>query len=161
VATVDIEELRLTLVERLPSHSRWFLDGTPWDWDFSRAARPLQAIPDDDAATWIEVLPQDWRQMLVFGEENFAEGGGAKPFLTVHARTGRVLGLDVERERSAVFLLNTSIPAFIETFVVFDNALRHGGTVPAGLREQIRAVDPESFERSKWRDLIDELAGGA
>jgi hypothetical protein len=109
----------------------------------------------------MEVLPPDWRQMLIFGEEDFAEGGGASPLLTVHAQTGVILGLDVDREQSSVFLLNSSIPAFIETFLLFDNVLKAGGTAPSGLRDRIQAVDPESFERSEWRGLIDDLADGA
>jgi len=161
LSAIDTEELRLTIVRRLPRRARWLFEQTPWDWDFSRAARPLQAVPDDDAAKWMEVLPPDWRQMLIFGEEDFSEGGGASPLLTVHAETGVVFGLDVEREGTAVFLLNSSIPAFIETFLLFDNVLRVGGTAAARFRDHVQAVDPKSFQRSEWRGLIDDLASGA
>jgi hypothetical protein len=153
----SLEELRLTVVARLPRRARWFLGETPWDWDFSRAARPLEPVPDDDAVSWMEVLPEDWRQMLIFGEEDFAEGGGASPFVSVHAQTGAVVGLDVERERSAAFLLNSSLPAFIETFLLLDEGMRANGKVPPALRDRIRAVDPGVFERSEWRFLVDEL----
>jgi len=105
----------------------------------------------------MEVLPEDWRQMLVFGEEDFAHGGGASPLVSVHVATGEVFGIDVERERSAAFLLNSSIPAFIDTFLVFDDALAGGGAVSSILRDRVRAADQVAYEKCEWRSLVDDL----
>jgi hypothetical protein len=60
-----------------------------------------------------------------------------------------------------VFLLNSSVAAFIETFLLFDQVLGPGGTVPAGLGDRLRVVDAKSFERSEWRALLEYMAGGA
>jgi hypothetical protein len=155
----NLEEARLAIVARLPFRSRWLLRDTPWDWDFSRARRPLQPLADGDAEVWQEVLPPDWRHMFIFGEQDFAEGGGARPFVTVHAQTGEVWGLDVERERSAAFLLNSSIAAFIDSFLVLDDVLRSGAMPRVDLRGRLRAADPVSFENSDWRELVDNRDG--
>jgi hypothetical protein len=105
----------------------------------------------------MEVLPEDWRQMLLFAEENFAQGGGASPFVSVHVASGEVFGLDVERERSAAFLMNSSIPAFIDTFLLFDDALGADGAISSTLRDRIRTADPIAYEKSEWRSLVDYL----
>ena len=154
----DVEALRLTIVERLPVRSRWLLAGASLDWDFSRAAQPLQSLSDADAEKWKEVLPSDWRELFIFGEESYAEGGGAAPLLCVHAETGEVIGLDAERESSSTYLVNSTVPAFIETFLLLDEALRPGAVVPAGLKERIYEADPSGFDGSDWRDLVDFLS---
>jgi hypothetical protein len=153
----NLEGLRHAIILQLPAHSRWLVRETPVRWDFSRAAQPLQPIPEDDAAEWTEVLPADWRQILIFGEEDVADGGGASPLLGIHAQTAEVLGLDVERERSAVFLPNSSVPAFVETFLILDKALGPGGRWSSDLRDRLHTLDPGAFERSDWRLLVDYL----
>jgi hypothetical protein len=99
----------------------------------------------------------DWRELFIFGEEDFAEGGGASPFVTIQSQTGMVFGLDVERDGDATFLLNSSVSHFIETFRVFDEVLRTGTASPSGLLERVRAADPDAFERSEWRDAAEHV----
>ena len=153
----NVEELRLLIMSRLPAQSRWLMRETPVRWDFSRATQPLQSLPEDDAAEWKNILPTDWRQIMIFGERDIAEGGGANPFLGIHAQTGEVLGLDVERDRSAVFLLNSSVPAFIDAFLILEKALKVDKQVPRDLKNRLRDLDPDAFDRSEWRELVDYL----
>jgi hypothetical protein len=154
---LNLEELRLAIVSHLPVQSRWLLRETPLDWNFSRATQLLRPLPEEDAERWAKVLPPDWRQMLIFGEQDIAEGGGASPFLCVHAQTGQVFGLDVEREQSAAFLLNSTVPAFVNTFLLIDSALRAGDRLPSDMRDRIRAADPGVFEESDWKEMVDYL----
>jgi len=104
------------LAARLPARARWRLGDSPLDWDFSRAAHPLEALPEDHAQTLAAILPNDWRELLIFGEDDYAEGGGAQSFLTVHTRTGEVFGVDGERD-APVYFLSSSVTAFVETFL--------------------------------------------
>ena len=50
-------------------------------------------------------LEPEWSALDLFGEEDYAEGGGASPFLGVHRSSGKIFGLDVERDSSEMFLL--------------------------------------------------------
>jgi hypothetical protein len=162
--SVNLDELRLEVAGRLPVRVRWLLDETPWDWDFSRARQALQPLSDADAETWMEILPEDWRQLYIFGEEAFAAGGGARPFLGVHIQSGEVYGLDVERDDAAAYFLNSSVPAFIDTFLLFDEVLGKRVAATSRLSDRARAADPKGFDRSEWRDAaehVEFLSGGA
>jgi len=145
------------LAARLPPRARWLLGDSPLDWDFSRAAHPLEALPEDHAQTLAAILPNDWRELLIFGEDDYAEGGGAQSFLTVHTRTGEVFGVDGERD-APVYFLSSSVTAFVETFLLFDRVLRGGVGTASELAEAARAVDPRGFDRSEWRDLAQYMA---
>lgn len=153
-----IDELRVQLAVQLPPRVRWLVDDTPWDWDFSRARNALKLISADDVSQYT-ALAAEWSQLHIFGEEDFA--GGAKPFLTIHAQTGAVCGLDVERDGDAPFLLNSSMSHFIETFRLFDEVLRTGTASPSGLLERVRAADPDAFQKSEWRDAVDYVQSSA
>lgn len=151
-----IEDLRAKVAVQLPSRVRWRIAETPWDWDFSRAREALKPISADDVSQGT-ALSSDWSELFIFGEEDFAEGGGASPFVTIQSQTGMVFGLDVERDGDATFLLNSSVSHFIETFRVFDEVLRTGIASPSGLLERVRAADPAAFERSEWRDAAEHV----
>jgi SUKH-4 immunity protein len=153
---INAEEIRHAVEERLPRRARWIVPGveTIIDWYFSRASQPLQPLTADDAVRWAEALPEDWRELLIFGEEDVGEGGGARPLLCVHGQTGEVFGLDIERPEAARYFLNSSMAAFVDTFLVFDRALT-GGQQTVSLTQAVRAADPDVFERSDWRSLAD------
>jgi hypothetical protein len=148
------EQLRAQVGERLPRRARWLVGGTPWDWDFSRARDALKPIAESDVADGTPIR-SDWLKLYVFGQEDYAEGGGASPLLTVHIETGIVHGLDVERDGEASFLLNSSVVHFIETFFVFDQVLRTGTASRRDLLDLVRAADPDAFTRSEWRAAVD------
>jgi hypothetical protein len=155
-----IDDLRVQVSVQLPARVRWLVAETPWDWDFSRAREALKPISADDVSPHTS-LSSDWSDLYIFGEEDFAQGGGASPFVTIQGQTGMVFGVDVERDGDATFLLNSSVPHFIETFRVFDEVLRTGTASPSGLLERVRAADPDAFQRSEWRDAAEHVRSSA
>jgi hypothetical protein len=82
----------------------------------------------------------------------------------VHARTGEVFAIDIERDDTAVYFLNSSVTAFIATFLLFDEVLGARRATPAGLAGRVRAADPAADRGREWRGLveyIEELAADA
>jgi hypothetical protein len=147
------------IAARLPVRVRWSILGTPLDYDFSRSRAPLRS-PQPSDFTGAEI-PDAWKSLLLFGEERYAEGGGASPYLAVNVDTGEVFGLDVERDGSQLYLLNTDTRCFIRTFEALDAALRVGAVSIGALADELRAADPAAFDRSEWRFLAEHLAPGA
>jgi hypothetical protein len=149
----DIDSIRSQIVARLPVRVRWLVNGTPLDFDFSRSQAPLRSVAACDVVGG--PVEEAWTSLRLFGEEDHAEGGGARPFLGVHSESGEIFGLDVEREASQMFLLNSDVDRFIQTFLVLDHALRFGGSLGAQVGERLKQIDPGAFERSEWRLLSD------
>jgi hypothetical protein len=149
----DIEPIRLEVVTRLPVRVRWLVSGTPLDFDFSRSKAPLRPIVAVDVAGG--AVEEQWASLRIFGEEDYAEGGGASPYLGVHSESGEIFGLDVEREISQMFLLNSDIDRFIQTFLALDRVLRTGGPPDAQIGERLEQIDPGAFAHSEWRLLSD------
>jgi hypothetical protein len=89
--------------------------------------------------------------LRIFGREDFAEGGGASPYLGVHLESGKVFGLDVERQRMQMFLLNSNVDRFIRTFLLLDQTLRLGEPSQEQILVRLSKIDPDAFERSEWR----------
>jgi len=98
-----------------------------------------------------------WRLLYLFGQEDYAKGGGASPFLGVHGDTGEIMGLDVEREASKMFLLNSNIDRYIRTFQKFDEVLRLKTLAPRHLPEALREIDGDTFQHGEWRLLCDYI----
>jgi hypothetical protein len=150
----DIESIRQQIVTRLPVRVRWLVNGTRLDFDFSRSEAPLEPVMacDFNSATVIE---KEWTSLRIFGEDDYVEGGGASAYLGVHSGSGEFFGLDVERETSEMFLLNSDVDRFIQTFLALDRVLRPDGLPDARIRERLGEIDPNAFERSEWRLLCD------
>jgi hypothetical protein len=72
-------------------------------------------------------------------------------------RSLEIGGLDVERDTSAIYLLNTSVSRFIETFLLLDQVLGQRTASPSGLGARIRELDPEAFARSEWREAVEYI----
>jgi hypothetical protein len=106
-----------------------------------RDGRAFQSLPR-------MIIDKQWQTFHLFGEEDVAEGGGARPFLGLGLNDGKVYGLDVERDRSPMFLLNSDIDRFVKTFRPFD--------IP-DLPSQAAAIDPDAYAASEWRLLADYL----
>jgi hypothetical protein len=149
----EIEPIRQQIVTRLPVRARWLINGTPLNFDFSRSQAPLRPIATGDVVGG--PVEEKWTLLRIFGEEDYAEGGGASPYLGVHSESGEIFGLDVEREMSQMFLLNSNIDRFIETFLALDGMLRLGGSLDAQIRERLEQIDPGAFAYSEWRLLSD------
>jgi hypothetical protein len=128
------------------------INETPLDFDFSQSQAPLRPITDDFIGCTFE---EEWTALLSFGLQDYAEGGGARVDLCVHSESGRVFGLDVEREGAEVFLYNSDIDRFIRTFLVLDQAF-HLPILRAGeIAKRLSEIDPEALENSEWRLLLE------
>jgi hypothetical protein len=93
---------------------------------------------------------------IVFGKWSYAEGGGARSLLVVRQRDSKVFGVDVEGDEP-LFLLNSSLPAFIDTFCLLDKYLGHGQPIPADLNLSARNLDPTVYSESFWPLLLEDL----
>ena len=143
------------IIAGLPVRSRWLCRDTPLDWDFSEARRGLRSASRSDIA-WGDV-EREWADLLIFGSYDYAEGGGASPWVAIRGTDGVVCGLDVERDRP-MFWLNTSLERFIRTFALLDQYLGHCQPLPPDIGVCVRGVDPEGYPKSEWRLMIDVLA---
>jgi hypothetical protein len=132
------------------------VEGVALDFDFSRSHAPLRPITNADVAGG--VIENSWTALYLFGLQNY--DGGASAYLGVHRDTGEICGLDVEREKSQVFLLNSDIDRFIRTFQRTDELLRSASLAPGALSRELRVIDPDAFQRSDWRDFADYIEKG-
>jgi hypothetical protein len=150
---LDLKAIQDALITRLPVRARWAIHGTPLDFDFSLARQPLHGLPDYA----IESGDPEWSELVAFGEYDYAEGGGANPWLCVRMRDGSVCGFDGESERP-IFLLNSSVEQFIATFRLLDQYLGSELLLPSDCEAQLRNIDP-NFPTSDWRRLVDAVRG--
>jgi hypothetical protein len=149
---LDRKAIETAIKSGLPVRARWMIDGAPLDFDFSFAGHGLRELPDgsivaSDAAGF---------DLLVFGEYEFAEGGGARPWLCVCKLDGSVYGFDPERE-DPKFLLNSSIERFVATFQLLNEHLGKNEELPSDCESQLSAIDLEAYPRSDWRLLLECL----
>lgn len=75
--------------------------------------------------------------------------------------TGAIHGLDVERDRQPLFLLDSSTDAFIETFAFLNTCLGAGRPLPKDADARLRSIDPHTYAKSDWRLLIESIASEA
>jgi hypothetical protein len=149
----DVEAIRLAIVTQLPLRARWRIYDTPLDYDFGVARRDLRELPRDAIASG-DVRFFD---LLIFGDYDCAEGGGAHPWLGIRKTDGAVYGLDPERE-DPLFFLNSSIEEFIQTFALLNEYLGKGKELPFDLEDRVRNIDPEAYPESDWRLLVEHIA---
>jgi SUKH-4 immunity protein len=136
----------------LPARARWMIGGTPLDFDFSTAGHGHRSLPDEA----IEPGDAAASDLLVFGEQDFAEGGGAFTWLCVRKRDGSVVGFDPELA-NPIFLLNSSIERFVATFRLLNEYLAENEPLPAECESRLQAIDPETYSTSDWRLLVESL----
>lgn len=153
---IDSENIRAQVVTQLPAHVRWRVNETPLDFDFSRARDPLRTFGTIDT-NGVGDIEKEWTLLYLFGEQHYAEGGGASSWIGVHKEKGEIFGLDLERESSAMFFMNSNLDKFIKTFLIFDEALRYGKIPFKTLSSKAAQIDPLGFLKSEWQDLADYL----
>jgi hypothetical protein len=136
--------------------------GTTCDYDFARLLKPLRPASiwwdgppeeDDEDAADDEDSEGLASRLLVFGEQDFADGGGSHVLLALDATSGAIVGVDVERE-PALLTFSSSAGRFVEMFAVLDEALRNGSAASSEVAERLRTIDPEGFASSEWHDLV-------
>jgi len=136
-----------------PHPRRRCLNDVPFDHDFSRAESVLKPLGATEGGG---VAHSRWSDILVFGRQNYASGGGASPFVGVHCGSWEVLELDVESEVEVSFY-NTDVDAFVASFLAFDQVVR-GDRSTASLDATLEACDPSGWGRSVWRQLAEQLS---
>ncbi|MFO0964955.1 MAG: SUKH-4 family immunity protein [Gemmataceae bacterium] len=149
---IDAEESRRTLFAGLPLEARWWVGGNSLDYNFSATRRPLQSLP------WeiLEDTQADWSDLLVFGERDYAEGGGACPWLCLSRTDGAVYLFDPESD-SPKTLLNSSPQRFVDSFRLLESAVGENGRYPTDLVDRLNKADEKAFPHSDWKDLVDFL----
>jgi hypothetical protein len=151
---MDLSSMRLAILERIPIQSHWLVNGTSVDYDFSEASRALAPIPN-----FVVQENPEWRELLVFGTCDYANGGGAKPWLCIRKSDGVVVGFDGERE-NPVFTLNTTIERFVQTFEFLNTHLSEGKKLPESTEAILKLIDPDSYSASDWCLLVEYLRAG-
>lgn len=154
MADVDLEQLRLRTLSRLPDQVYWRVHERRVVFDFRRALRPLKPVSTADLFRRLE---PEWARIYVFGDRVTVNGGGSRSLLGIQQGTGGVYGLDPERKASPLYLLNSNAEAFIDTFLLFDRMLRSVPTSLEALRAEAEHIDPTAFAEGAWRGLADRL----
>ena len=150
---LDRKTIETVLASGLPECARWLLDGATLDFQFTVSRLGLRRLreeerPSDDAPS---------NELLVFGEQDFAEGGGAHPWLCARMPDGWICGFDPDNDDDPVFLLNSSAERFVATFRVLNEYLASGAPLPPDCSTRLQAIDPEAYPSSDWRELAEHL----
>jgi hypothetical protein len=152
---MDAASIQSAIASRLPQHACWLIDNTTVD--FSVRSEPCSFVAE--IAKWglsdADVADiEHHSDFIVFGMWNFNRGGGARPALVVRQSDGKVFGVDVEAYEP-LFLLNSSLQAFIDTFRLLDKYFRQGQPLPADLSSLVRNLDPSVYSESDWRNFVE------
>jgi len=156
---MDAAAIQSVIASRLPQRARWRIGNDTQDFSLHSDPCSLAAefakwgLSDADLADI-----EHGSDLIVFGMWNYNEGGGARPALVVRQSDGKVFGVDVEAN-DPLFVLNSSLEAFIDTFCLLDKYLGDGQPIPADLNLLVRNLDPTVYSESDWRDLVDHVAG--
>jgi hypothetical protein len=149
---VDWKSIETVVASSLPLRARWIVNGTSLDFDFSLLGQGLRTLPDEPVAVGDEMKSD----LLIFGQQDFAEGGGARPWLCVRKRDGWVYGFDPDEDKP-LFLLNSSIERFVATFQFLNEHLRKNEPLQLDCESHLRIIDPEAYPMSEWRLLAESL----
>ena len=155
---IDLEAVQTEIVTRLPVRARWTINRTPLDYNFVVAHESLYEV-SDDLLCMVGPAEKEWFELLIFGDYDYAEGGGAHPWLCVRKSDGAIYGLDVERENAA-FLLNSSLEGFIGTFQFLNGYFGNAKQLPSNVNAHLRRINPEAYPESDWRLLINCIRAG-
>jgi hypothetical protein len=155
----DSQAIQRAIIARLPLKARWEIGGVPADYNFSAAQRGLRTPSAED---FCYDPGDEWLDLMIFGDVDYSEGGGAHPYLCVRIGDGMVVCLDVERldakgRGEAVSTLNSSIEAFIETWSYLNMYLGQGMPLPPDADLRLQLIDPEEYPQSDWRMLVNFL----
>jgi hypothetical protein len=146
MSQIDQESVRNRIINELPKYTRWFIGEVPLDFAFKRAQTILSPLTDDEINGTLEA---EWATLYLFGDADYAEGGGAHTFIGIDVLSGLVKGLDVESEEP-LFIINTNIDAFIKTFCLLNAAFQQSATPLEHYAKDVQQIDPKAFDNSWW-----------
>ncbi len=152
----DSEAILTAVVDGLPPLARWSLKGACVEYVFSASREDVRQLSPERLLP--ATLQPEWLELLIFGECDYAAGGGASPFLGVRTTDGTVWELDVERETDPLSLLNSSIDRFVASFAFLNEYLGSGRELPENAEAQLESIDPEAFPGSEWKALVEYLS---
>jgi hypothetical protein len=158
VSKPNLDQLQLQLVAALPVRARWWVGATSIDFSFVELRQSVMpCLPWRFAKTSREsreaIEPDGFR---VFGRQSYSQGGGATPVLVLSEVDGSVFAFDAEATEP-LRLLNSTVERFIRSFQLLDAFLTREASSLVELRASLADIDPETFGRSEWRELVDEL----
>jgi hypothetical protein len=147
---MNLEHFRTKVSKELPEKVRWVVERTPLEIDFTKSRSELSAVSNDDGNYEAQ---EKWKDLYIFGEEDFSEGGGANPGICVNKHSGKIYGFDPEREE-CVYFINSDIESYIKTFLLFDDYLRHQTITQTALSKEVKLAD-KAFDKSEWKLLLE------
>ncbi len=151
---INPQHIQEYVVSNLPEEARWFIDGTTLDFNFSPSRSDLCPLPDGPDPADQEDPAND---LLIFGRQDFAEGGGAQPWLCLRTTDGWICGFDGDCDDEPIFILNSSIQRFVETFLFLSQYFQKKEALPANAGERLSEIDPVANATSNWTSLVDPL----
>ena len=159
---IDLDKIAEKVVTELPLKTQWQINDVPLIFDFAWARNKLEPISRSFLSCKIE---EAWETLYVFGDQDYAESGGAKAAITVDSKTGTIFGFDLERTNdNIIFFINSDIDKYIESFKLFDTVLRNNETSKGQLEKELQEIDPKGYQRSDWVPLakhISDISTGA
>src|SRR5215471_14580175 len=117
---MDAASIQSAIASRLPQRTRWLIGNTTLDFSLYSEPNNLPAVAAELGCSLPDA--EQVSDFIVFGLWNFNEGGGARPLLVVRQSDGKVFDVDVESDEE-LYLLNSSLEAFIDTFCLLDKYL--------------------------------------
>lgn len=154
LASFDLDAAQQAILEGLPVRTCWLVGDQSLRYDFSQGRERLLPVSEQVEERW---LRDAWRPLLIFGSSDYANGGGATPWLTLDRTTGSVMGLDLERDANAVYLINSSLPQFVATFMYLERFLPARLPLPDNAEDVVRAIDDAAYPTSEWRLLLEHV----
>ena len=152
VTPKDVQEF---VVSSLPAKARWLIDGTTLDFDFTLSRSDLCPLPDGRVPSYEDDPAND---LLIFGLQDFADGGGAQPWLCLRKADGWICGFDADCDDDPIFILNSSIQRFVETFLFLNQYLQQNKSLPSDSEKRLSEIDPDANATSNWTLLVDHLS---
>lgn len=143
---------------RLPSKTRWdykvvIEDMTFWR-EFRRVDEAAAASCNADSLAGVISALGECREWLAFGD--FDYDGAAFGWYCLRPEDGSIWGVCVDWTRVSQFQ-NSSLEAFIRTFLILDALVSKDAEVPANLGASLERVDSESYPQSYWKKMVEYL----
>lgn len=147
---LDLVSIEKLIATRLPASARWPFE----DWGDEEFNFFPKGMPGN------RYLPTAWfykefqvSDYFVFGDLDFADGGGACYWLCIDKQDESICAFDVSLDQGRM-TFNSSLAQFVQSFHVLDRYLCKGEQPPQDCEAQLRAIDPV-YSDSRWKMFLD------